>query len=320
MSEHSSETDRGAEVHTRPGRRGDVIRPALLVGGGIVFLLNSTGRLEWDVWWSIARLWPVLLVAAGADLLFGRRSVLGSLLVVALIAAGFVGGVWLHRAGGVAQRALPVTEQLSQPLQGATAATVELSPAAGDLRVGSLDGSSNLIEGTLRGGKGERFVRSFAVDEGRAQFVLKSEGVGSWSPGVGIGAGAAPTWDLALAPDVPTALAVRMGVGTVALELDGLTIESVETNIGVGQVTLHLPSEGRMRAKISGAIGQMVVVLPEGLEARIEVHGGIAGRSVPDGFTRQGDFYVSPGFLGADNYVEMEVGMAIGNVQIRRGD
>jgi hypothetical protein len=40
-----------------------------LVAVGLIFLGNTTGALPWSVWISIFSLWPLLLVAAGVDLI-----------------------------------------------------------------------------------------------------------------------------------------------------------------------------------------------------------------------------------------------------------
>ena len=46
-------------------RRSSLIGPTILIGLGIVFLLNNMGILDWNVWEVIFRLWPVLIIAAG---------------------------------------------------------------------------------------------------------------------------------------------------------------------------------------------------------------------------------------------------------------
>ena len=63
------------DIDKRDTRRGGLIGPVILIGLGSVFLLINLGVLSWSVWTVIFRLWPVLLVAAGLDLLLGRRSV-----------------------------------------------------------------------------------------------------------------------------------------------------------------------------------------------------------------------------------------------------
>ena len=316
--EPSSETQRAPRE--KRSRQREVIWPTMLIAGGIIFLLNTTGRLDWGVWWTILRLWPFLLVAAGLDLLVGRRWVLGSLLVVILVAGAFAGGVWLHQSGTLAQRALPAGEEISQAPAGATEARVELAPATGYLRLGALAGSTNLMEGTLRQAGREQVQRSFSVESGTAMLELHNEGTGWWTPGFGTQQGDAPTWDLALTTAMPVQLIASMGAGNIELDLSDMTITHVEASMGLGQVTLRLPAEGRIQAKVSSAIGQTVVVIPEGMEARIQISAAITGRSLPPGFTREGDRYVSPGFQGADNYVELELSQAMGNIQVRRGE
>ena len=74
-------------------RRGGLVGPIILITLGVVFLMNNLGVLDWSVWVVIFRLWPVLLVAAGLDLLLGRRSVWGSLL--ALVRNGVSGALCL---------------------------------------------------------------------------------------------------------------------------------------------------------------------------------------------------------------------------------
>jgi len=53
--------------------RGSLVGPIILIGLGIVFLLNNLGLLSWSVWEVILRLWPILLIAIGLDILLGRR-------------------------------------------------------------------------------------------------------------------------------------------------------------------------------------------------------------------------------------------------------
>ena len=55
-------------------RRGGLVGPIILIGLGVVFLLNNLGFLEWSVWDVLLRTWPLLLIAWGIDLLIVRRT------------------------------------------------------------------------------------------------------------------------------------------------------------------------------------------------------------------------------------------------------
>ncbi len=295
-------------------RRVSLVGPVILIGLGIILLLNNLGILEWSVWEVILRLWPVLLIAWGLDLIIGRRSIWGSLLALVLIVALLAGALWLFGSGIGTGRVVDA-EEIRQALDGATQAEIVIAPAIGTLHVEALPESANLVEGAIHLGNGERATPEFAAKGETATFTLRSEGVafgpfvGSWDDQRG--------WDLGLNPDVSLQLEISLGVGKSDVDLTGLTVSDLEVTMGVGQTTVTLPDEGRFRAEIDGAIGQTIVVIPAGLAARIHVDTGLAGRQLPDGYQRHGDVYTSPGYESADNRVDLEVSQAIGNIAIR---
>jgi len=84
--------------HKRLYRKVSLVWPLILIGLGIIFLLNNLGALDWDVWFLIVRLWPLLLIAVGLDVLLGRRAGIWAALTVFIIIWLFVGGVWLIRS------------------------------------------------------------------------------------------------------------------------------------------------------------------------------------------------------------------------------
>jgi hypothetical protein len=294
-------------------RRVSLVGPVILIGLGIILLLNNLGILEWSVWEVIFRLWPVLLIAAGLDLFIGRRSVWGSLLALMLILAVLAGALWLFGAGiGTGQ--VSAAEEIRQALDGATQAEVVIAPGVGTLHIEALSELTNLVEGAIHLSRGERATPEFAVEGETATFTLRSEG--TFIPFVG-GWGAQRGWDLGLNPDVPLQLEISLGVGQSDIDLTGLTVSNLAVSMGVGQTTVTLPDDGRFQAKIEGAIGQTVVVIPAGLAARIRVDTGLAGRQLPDAYQRRDDVYTSPGYESADNRVDLEVSQAIGNITIR---
>ena len=298
----------------RDRRRGGLVGPVILIGLGVVFLLNNLGLLAWSVWDVLFRLWPILLIAVGLDVLIGRRSIWGSLLALVLTLARLAGVLWLFESGVITGQAA-ATEEIAQALDGATQAEVTLAPAAGRLHVEALPESNNLVSGVIRPISGERVEPDFAVQGETATFSLRSEGAFTpFTPGWGGQLG----WDLGLNSDVPLELASSLGAGQADLDLTDLMVSDLRVSMGVGQTSVVLPDEGRFRAKIDGAVGQTIVVIPDGLEARIRFDTALVGRDVPAGFRRQGDVYTSSGYASAEDRVDLEVAQAIGFVTIRR--
>lgn len=103
-----------AEKKFACGDWGSLVRPLILIGLGLFFLLSNLGLISWNFWEAVGRLWPIFLIAMGLDLLIGRRSLLASLAVVGATAVlPLVGLLWLGGAGD--QRGV-VVQEVWQPL------------------------------------------------------------------------------------------------------------------------------------------------------------------------------------------------------------
>jgi hypothetical protein len=298
-------------------RRSGFVGPLILITLGVIFLLSNLGLLNWNVWDLIWRLWPVLLIAIGLDLLFGRRSALGALISLVLVIALIGGAVWYAATQlPIATGQALTTDRIAQERADATSADVRISFGAGQLRIGALKDSGNLIEGTVVTGPGERVLRDFRVEGGVARLALHSEGVplGPW-----------PwrrheqerRWSLDLSPSVPMALNVSTGVGESLIDLSALKVTDLKVSSGVGKTEVKLPSRGRVQAKISGGVGQLIITIPEGMAARIHASAGIGGVSVPSHFSRQEGDYVVGNYAAAEDRIDLDISGGVGQVIIR---
>jgi predicted ferric reductase len=60
---------------------------------GVVFLLNNLGILPWEAWRQIWRLWPILLILFGIEMIFGR-SRWAQIIIGILVILFLLGIVW----------------------------------------------------------------------------------------------------------------------------------------------------------------------------------------------------------------------------------
>lgn len=301
----------GEERRSRRDR--GVTGAAILITLGAVFLLSNLGVLPWGIWGTLIRLWPVLLISVGLDILLAYRSALGALLSLVLTLAVVAGILWLGASGRLPGQH-PVTQEISEPLGDATAAEVDISPGVGSLHVDVFpETSSRLVVGTIRSGR-EWDLEIDSTTSGDTARV-RLEGGGDVT---GINWFSEQNWDLRLNGDVPIELAVDVGAGEANLELMELTADRLQVNVGIGEATVVLPAEGRYTAQIEGAIGQTTVIVPAGLAVRAEVDAGLSGRSVPATFDCEDDVCTSPGYASADHRVDLVVSQAIGNLVIRQ--
>ena len=64
--------------------RGSLVWPLILIGLGIIFLLNNLGLMTGDIWDTALRLWPLILIAIGLDGFIRRGGLVGSSLIIAV--------------------------------------------------------------------------------------------------------------------------------------------------------------------------------------------------------------------------------------------
>lgn len=295
--------------HRRPGITG----PIILISLGVLFLLNNLGFIELNLWDVIMRFWPILLIAIGLDILIGRRSAWGAAIAAVVVLAILAGGIVFF--DNQAQWTY-ASENFEIPLGNVEEATISLDPALGYLLVDALPKGSNvLLRGEIRPFSGEKIGKTVDISGTRATIDLRTEGVivapffGGWSD--------QPSWDLALHPEVATDLFVDFGVGKAELDLQDLQIGEIHVEQGLGQMILLLPSADNMDINLDGGIGEIRVVIPKDVGVRLRAGVGIGNVQVPSDFTRDGDFYLSPGYAAAENQIEMVIDLGIGSVQVR---
>ena len=63
-----NEATQGHETRRISGT--SLVWPIVLIGMGVVFLLDNLNVIDVDLWLLITRLWPLVLVAVGIDILF----------------------------------------------------------------------------------------------------------------------------------------------------------------------------------------------------------------------------------------------------------
>lgn len=294
-------------------RRKGLVASTLIIAVGVVFLLSNYGYLTFNVWSVVFRLWPLLLVAIGFDVIIGRRSFWASLVGLVLILAIFTGALWAFGVGIGTGQALS-GEQISQPLGNATRANIKIEPGAGSLHLEALSDSENLIEGTVGTNKGQTVVRDFSQSGNQVSLTLRTTGANFYYFPVGTSQW---NWDLGLTPEIPLDLSVDLGAGSADVDLEGMQIDSLNMDVGVGDFSLVLPKTGKYDAKIDGAIGQIVIEIPQEVGVRIKSDTGITSVNMPENFQEQNGVYTSPNYDTAGSRVDMSLNMAIGNVTVR---
>ncbi|MBI4491744.1 MAG: hypothetical protein HY690_03015 [Chloroflexi bacterium] len=326
-------------VQPRPLWQRRLFGPLILIALGVLLLLTNLGVVSWDIWRSLWRFWPVVLILLGLELLLSGRASWGAALVafLVLLVFGAIAGAasaipaWLDRPRDAAPAG--ATTGLEQPLEGATEAEVQVHFGAGQLEIGAGAAEGMLAQGVVEGqdpvNLSKSYRKSYRVRNGVGRLDLQLARVGGldWLFG---GRSLPNHLSLQLSSGVPIRrLEVHAGAAQAQLDLSELQVNSLDFDAGASKASLKLPARGTVTAAVKAGASSLVVEIPEGVAARIRAEGGASsfnldtqrfqpvgrGEGIP-GLAMQQE-YRTPDFDTARDRVDLRISSGATSVEIR---
>ena len=305
----------------RVRRRGFGLPGSLLLLGAFVLLWNFE-VLPDGFWGELFLLWPFGLAAVAAGLLLSRvHPWAGSLAALAVLAGALLGAWWVADSDDRTP-ILPVTyESISLPLDGVQTAQVNLTVSSGVLALGGGAPDGRLLVGDFEGMAFPAAQYSVRLSTAGGRQALEISLQGSWEvsfpPQRPISNG---RWMLHHASGVPTEIGVYGGATTLDLDLQELTVRSLNIEAGAADIVAVMPANaGRTDASFRIGAGSLNIEIPAGVGARIELAGGVSSVDIDAArFPAQGDGrYASPDFENAANRVTINIGASAGDITVR---
>jgi hypothetical protein len=263
----------------RPYR--SIFWPIVLLGVGAVWLLSNLGYIQSIDIGFLIRLWPVLLIIIGLDILLGRIAPWISALLGLAVIAGLIAVLIYAPSLGLSRPTTLNTEHLEEPIGSATAAIVDLRLSLESADVSALDSGSNLIEVDMRHyGNGYLNVSG----ETQKKIVLGSEGNASgdnwftW-PSIGTGWNDDQSWTIGLTDQIPLDLSIDGSLGSSDIDLSNIKLTDLNVDVSMGSMEIYLPeSADAYDVDINGSAGSLDAFLPENTNISLHLDGS-AGSS-----------------------------------------
>jgi hypothetical protein len=301
-----------------PRRRGapGVTGAIILIAIGVVLLLDNLHIASVN-WLGLLRFWPVILILFGLDIIVGRQSALGSLAVAAIAVVVIGGLIWMVGVTGQwgTKPGELVTRDITEDLGDARALELNLDVGLMKTRLEALSSTGYAVQGTHKTNLDSLGLNVDYRNRGDTRILTIGQ-IGQ-QDNIGFPSDIVNELDLGLTREVPVVLVVDTGVGETALDLTGITLNSLQVKAGVGSVKIVLPDQGIFEVSIDAGVGSIDLTVPRGLEARIEYDGGLSSLNVPDRFSKKSDrVWETDGYSGATNHTQIKVNAGIGEVNI----
>ena len=279
---------------------------------GIIFLLQTLDVLPWNLWGTLWRFWPVLIIVIGLGILLRRYNIWLVSLLIAVIFGGCLGlAIWQH---GLSLPADVTTESYTAPLDDMELAEVNIDFTAGSITIGSLPpGSTNFVEADY-GVRGRRATMEVDFEKrgGEGRLDLTTINQSFWGEG-------SIVWTVNLSGKIPLFLNIQLSASNAELDLSQLRVAELDLDVDAGNCQLTMPSSaGQSYVNIESNAANVEITVPDGVAARIHVNANVSVSDVDTGrFPRQGDYYVSPDFETAGNRIEMEIERDVDRLEVR---
>jgi hypothetical protein len=285
-------------------RREGFVGPVLLIGVGVVILMGNFGYPVVEHWGALLRLWPVLLIAWGLDLLVGQRSFWSLIVGLGLGVALLAGVLWLASSGTTIGDSGLKGETIEQTLEGATNAEVTLNIPTGLLEVRGGTSSGQLVRGSARIAKTETLAQEYTVTGKHGKYSLGSQGFFYTTPFYW---GEADTgWQLQLNSQLPLELISKMAVGEQRLWLNGLNLQTLEAKTVIGRTIVALPQKTIALVNLSNVIGEVVIYVPRDADVQIEMDTALTVVRIAPGFQRRENYIFTSPEISAAHHIRVE--------------
>lgn len=301
--------------------------PLILIFLGGIFLLQNTGYLPPNFWLNLWKLWPLVLVLIGLELLLSHRVpwvALAGVTAVVLVLGAVTMGVGVSPVSNPPLSA-PTTTSAQTDLGGANQAAVTVRFGAGELDVGPLDQPSPTAlarmsyEGPPQLAPQPRYT---LVSGGVGQLEYQSS-TRDGPPGLPFVNGQTSTsgrMQLNLAPGVPIAsFTVQTGATDARLDLSSLRVANLNMSVGAATAWVRFPESATLTtAHISGGASTITLEVPQGVAAQIQHHGGLSTLNVDQSRFAQVNesTFRSPEYDTASNKVDLVIETGVTTITV----
>lgn len=228
-------------------------------------------------------------------------------LVIAALLPMLVGCNALRTTVGPTQ-----TDTQTIEANGASSAQVELNLGAGELKLSS--GASELAKAVFTYNvEGWKPKVNYSVKQGQGNLVIAQPNTNAMLP-----QNIRYEWDVQLNNAIPLDLKLNMGAGKAALDLRGLTLNTVAIAAGAGELQMDLSGAWAQSATITieGGVGKVTLHLPKAVGVRVAATAGLGRVKAATGLSKDGDAYVNAAYNTATVVLTITVKAGLGEVNL----
>jgi len=327
-----------------PRKSKDIVGAVFLVFIGIIFLLNTTGVLDWGVWIYLLRFWPIFLILGGIKLIIGKSFVAEIILsVVSLVLFVLIGlfSYIAYTAKTVSFLPKQVNECITEGcnyfwrVDGAevndTLTVKEEEYTNIEKRV--LDFKIGAAKFEIKDSDSTDYISAdvkYYGNYGVPQFTSKSTNNTLNIKFNTITTGHFIIWPNKPQeynfnvgqPEIATDILVDLGAGDGVIELEKVDVNKIDANIGAGKLTLNINENTIPKDKLIADVGagELVINIPKDVAYEISYDLGVGEIDIDNekisGISGKNSSYKSSNYDDAEKRILIDANVGVGKLEI----
>ncbi len=289
----------------------------LLIIAGIVWIALNTGafRFDFNIIRSLFTLWPLILVAAGLSMVFGKQPLIKA--VIWIVTVVIILGYGYFYGGTDTGRSMSLNSFWEEDLKSAVkTADIKLSFGGTDADIKALKGGLLYRAGfpeDMEVGANVSYERSssHAVVELKQKSSVTNIGFNVSKPGrSSIELNDSIVWEK-----------IEMMTGAIngKIDLSGIRCDDISVDAGAANISMYMDEpEDVTGIRINAGASAITLYLPEKARFRLKADNSLVAVDI-DGFkyNKEGKYYTSSEYDSDESRFEIELNMGVGSFEIK---
>ena len=316
---------------TRPHKKGDIVNSlfwgTLILLIGVTLLGVNTGYLSSDVWVNVWRLWPVLLIVWGLNIILRNTSLqfISYLSPVILILAFTYAATWApvdNESGGwhlpkfIGLTAPESRDMAEYAYDYESTEDVHELNVEFDLGAASLDVESSsedaYIGVEIRANTGEPTV-NFELDGNTLKMYAASPHYqGKWG-------NFKEKWNVQLPVGIPLSLDLDVGASACELDLEDMLLSHLDIDAGAASIDASLPAPDAEGYTVDIDLGasDLDLAFPEGTPLRIESDSALSTTNFKKaGLEKTDGYWCSEAYEPGTPFVDLSITSGVASINV----
>ena len=274
---------------------------------GVFLLLANLGLINYNVFYSIFDLWPLLLIVIGINVIFKDNKIVSYITWLFFFIILIVYGVYTQ---GASQNEEISTDYVLEKREETKYANLDLDLGASRLNINSTD--NDLLRADLIGRRlDHRQKYSNGNEKVDIVFASKAHNMLNLQ-------GYDATYDFNLNNGVIWDIDLDLGALSGEINLEDIPVRSIDLDSGAASLTIILGDKHDLDFAIDSGASSIDIIIPTGVGLRIDMDSGLTSSNIKElGLGDMGDYYITPGYDSADVKIDMDIDTGVGKINFQ---